>query len=82
MLRPFFEDRSHVFGQKADAGALANPVCLGGPIGRDNQRDAGHAGGRGGNDPAANAGNVRVDGDLETELVNEKPPASLLISNP
>jgi hypothetical protein len=34
------------------------------------------------NDPAAHAGNFRVDGHPETELVNEKPTASLLISNP
>jgi hypothetical protein len=28
------------------------------------------------------SGNFRVDGHLETELVNEKPSASLLIPNP
>ena len=30
----------------------------------------------------ARAGKFRVDGDLETQLINEEPPASLLISNP
>ena len=60
---------------------LANPAYFRGPIEWSNKRDAGQAGGRGRNDPVAGAGNFRVDGNLETELLNEEPPASLLISN-
>ena len=61
---------------------LANPAYFRGPIEWSNKRDAGQAGRRGRNDPATEAGSCRVDDDLETELFNEEPPASLLISNP
>ena len=61
---------------------MANPTYVRGPIEWGNERDARQAGRRGRNNPAAGAGSLRVDGDLETELLNEEPPASLLISNP
>jgi len=82
MLRPFFENRSHDFRQKSDPGVLANAPYLLGPFAWRNERDTGQASRRGRNDPAAHVGNFRVDGHLETELINEKPAASLLISNP
>ena len=60
---------------------MANPTYVRGPIEWSNKRDAGQAGRRGRNDPATEVGSFRVDDDLETELFNEEPPASLLISN-
>ena len=71
VLRPFFEHRSHVFGQKADSGVLPNASCLHRPFGWNDERDAGQARGRSHNDPAAHTGHFRVYGHLETELVNE-----------
>jgi hypothetical protein len=77
-----FEESSHVFGEKGYSGVLTNASYLHGPFAWHNERDPGVASRRRRNDPAARAGNLRIDDHLETELVNEEPPASLLISNP
>ena len=43
VLRPLFEQRSHVFGEKAYSGVLANASYLHSPFAWNNERDAGQA---------------------------------------
>lgn len=80
------------FGQKTEPGVLANPLRLRRSFRWNEERHTGQTSaccsGKptsrawSDNDPAARARNLDVHNCLETELVNKKLPASLLIANP